>query len=46
MNYAGCKRKFKIDKYVAKVDAAVRKLSGGPGVESTTPSMLKYLQKS
>jgi hypothetical protein len=24
MNYAGCKRKFKIDAYVAKVEAAVR----------------------
>ena len=44
MNYAGCKRKFKIDKYVAKVNAAIRKLNSGGGAGTSNSTMHKYLQ--
>ena len=44
MNYAGCKRKFKIDKYVAKVSSAIRKLKAGGGTGTKNTSMYNYLQ--
>jgi len=41
---AGCKRKFDVNKYIAKVDSAIRELKDGKGTGPQNNSMLNYLQ--
>ena len=41
---AGCKRKFDVNKYIAKVDSAIRELNDGKGTGPQNNSMLNYLQ--
>ena len=41
---AGCKRKFDVNKYIAKVDSAIRELKAGKGTGPQNNSMLNYLQ--
>ena len=43
MNYNGCKRKFDVKKYVAKIDTAIRKLKKGKGTGPQNDSMYNYL---